>query len=184
MCFRIKEFTRWLLLLGLTACRHAPAPVATGGSAVTFIEPPAAPPPKSGASEIKEAVSHTLYIEARPIKPLALPIYPAKALAAKAGQATVGVSVTVDTSGRVTDIRSSILTFSTPGPFAGDFRAAVETALRQWRFAPAESQETEPILGLDQPATRVSRSEKVETTFELSFTFTATGGVQLSPTGR
>ena len=151
---------------------------------MTFIEPPAAPPPKTGSGEIKEPVNHTLYVEARPIKPLALPIYPTKALTAKAGQAMVGVNVTVDTSGLVSDIRSSILTFSTPGPFAGDFRAAVETALRQWRFAPAESQETEPILGLDQPATRVTRSEKVEATFELSFTFTAAGGVQLSPTGR
>ena len=183
MCFRVKEFTGWLLLLGLTACRHAPTPVTTGGSAVTFIEPPA-PPAKAGSGEIKEPVSRTLYVEARPIKPLILPIYPAKALAAKAGQATVGVNVTVDTSGLVSDIRSSILTFSTPGPFAGDFRAAVETALHQWRFAPAESQEIEPILGLDQPASRVTRSEKVETTLELSFTFTATGGVQLSPTGR
>jgi len=184
VCFRVKEFTGWLLLLSLTACRHVPLPVATGGSAVTFIEPPAAPPPKVGSGEIKELVSRALYIEARPIKPLALPVYPPRALAAKARQATVGVSVTVDTSGRVTDIRSSILTFSTPGPFAGDFRAAVETALHQWRFAPAESQEIEPILGLDQPASRVTRSEKVETTLELSFTFTATGGVQLSPTGR
>ena len=179
----IKGFTILLLLLGLTACRHAPTPVAIGSSAVSFIEPPAAPP-KVGSGEIKEPVSRTLYVEARPIQPLALPIYPTKALAAKAGQATVGVNVTVDTSGQVTEIRSSILTFSTPGPFAGDFRTAVETALRQWRFAPAESQEIEPILGLDQPATRVTRSEKVETTFELSFTFTASGGVQLSPTER
>ena len=62
--------------------------------------------------------------------------------------------MTVDASGHVAEVRPSILTFSTPGPFAEEFRSAVEAALRQWRFVPAEVQETEPIVGLDQPANR------------------------------
>ena len=61
----------------------------------------------------------------------------------------MGVNLTVDACGRVTDIRPSIVTFSSPGSFAKDFRAAVETALQQWRFVPAEIQDIEPIPGLD-----------------------------------
>lgn len=92
--------------------------------------------------------------------------------------ATVGVHVTADANGRVSDIRPSILTFTTPGRFAEDFREAVEVALGQWRFVPAEIQHPEPVPGLEPASNRIIGSENPETEFELSFTFSADGFVQ------
>lgn len=62
------------LLLTMAGCRQVPAP--TGGSSVAFVEPAPAPPLKSGAvREVKEPRTVN-YREARPIEPLAKPVYP------------------------------------------------------------------------------------------------------------
>jgi TonB family protein len=164
--------------LALVGCRHAPVLADTGRSSFVMIEPPPAPPPKTSSSEVKGPISSTSYSDARPIHPLLLPVYPPKALAAKAGAATVAVKVTVDANGRVTDIRPSLLSLSTPGPFADDFRAAVETALRQWRFLPAEVREVEFLEEGGTSYSRLKRSEATEAEFDLSFTFTAAGRVE------
>jgi len=113
-----------------------------------------------------------------------MPVYPRRALAAKAGWATVGVKITVDSTGRVTDIRPSILTLSTPGPFAADFREAVELALRQWKFYPAENRKVKYVEADGTLFGLVTHADKVETEFDLSFTFTATGRVDLLTPGK
>ena len=166
------------LLLGAVllagGCRHI-SPPDTGRSAVRFVEPPPAPPPKPSPVATTEPVNHSQYREASLIEPAALPVYPLRALAAKAGMAIVGVNITVDATGRVTDIRQSLLTFTTPGRFSEDFREAVEVALHQWRFHPARIEQIEVVLSPGFTYQRVTRSDNTETNFELSFTFNSDG---------
>ena len=37
--------------------------------------------------------------------------------------------------------------FSTPGPFSGEFVAAAEKAVMEWRFTPAEIRQLKPVKG-------------------------------------
>jgi len=107
-----------------------------------------------------------------------MPVYPARALKAKAGRNTVGIHIIVDTEGSVREIRMSMLVFSTPGPFAEDFRDAVELAVRQWRFTPARSESFEIVRDGEATSMRMTESETVETEFDLAFTFQPDGSVQ------
>jgi hypothetical protein len=117
--------------------------------------------------------------QAVPLKAsVVLPVYPPRALEAKAGRATVGVQVMVDTAGLVTDIGPSLLTYNTPGTYAEDFLEAVKVAVRQWRFSPAEILQMETAKSGDYTYQRIARSTKTETKLDLSFTFTATGTVE------
>lgn len=87
--------------------------------------------------------------------------------------------MTVDVNGRVTEIVPSMVAITTPGPFAGDFMEAVQAALKLWRFRPARIEQVELVEAEPAPYYRVTSSENTEAQFELSFTFTASGGVQL-----
>lgn len=108
-----------------------------------------------------------------------MPVYPKKAMEAKAGRNIVGVHITVDAAGRVSDVRMSLLVLSTPGPFAEEFRTAVEAALRQWQFTPARAEYFEIVHEGDSTYNRVTGSENVETEFDLAFTFSHDGRVVL-----
>ncbi len=177
---------RYMLVLAgvvLTACRHTPAePPATGSSSFTFVE--------SGRAEAADKVivgdvgepSAAKYSEnyspAFPLKPMGLPVYPPRALAAKAGAATVGVRVKVDAAGRVSEVGPSLLVYSTPGPFAEDFQAAVQAAVMQWRFRPAAIEKIEFVQAPTVSYSRVLSTQKVEAQLDVAFNFTATGGVE------
>jgi hypothetical protein len=129
--------------------------------------------------EAVESLDRGQYRQERLMEPAALPVYPARALKAKAGRATVGVHVTVGTNGRISSIVSSMLVFSTPGPFADDFRDAVEAALHQWKFEPARIEYIEVVQGTNGFFyNKVTRTELTESDFDLSFTFTADGRVE------
>ena len=172
------RFAAGCVIALLAGCRAVPPD--TGSSAFAFVDAPPAPPPKPNAARpVAVAPSGEEFREATPFGKLAQPVYPPKALAAKAGLVVVGVRITVDTNGRVTDVGSSLVAFSTPGPWAQDFFAAVEAAVRQWRFRPAaiERNEYVQVPGL-QPYSRLLSSENVETHFDLSFTFTESGAVR------
>lgn len=166
-----------VLLLVSTGCRHRTETGDTGSSSVRFIEEPSAP--ASGSAQVADVPpSGDYFKEAQPIAPLALPAYPPRALAAKAGLAIVTVRVFVDAKGRITDIGPSPLGFSTPGPFAGDFAKAVQAALSQWRFQPAQRYHLEIFRnargGVDN---KESGRMDTETYLDMSFTFTAAGRV-------
>jgi hypothetical protein len=170
----------WALSLGLVGCHHAPVVLddkLAGRSSFAFVEPPVGPPPASNGAAA-QLLNQSNFHEAQLQEPAPMPVYPAKALKAKARLSTIGVHITVDVNGHVSDIRSSMLVFNTPGPFADDFRDAVEAAVRQWRFKPAQSDEYEIVHEGTATYNRMKRSEKVETEFDLSFTFTADGRVQ------
>ena len=118
------------------------------------------------------------YVEAEPILPLATPVYPAAALAAKAGLVTIGVKISVYTDGRVSDVSPSLLTFSTPTRYADEFEEAVREAVMRWRFRPAQRY-TLRIFRTEEgggPPREIHR-ENTESYFDLAFTFTASGTV-------
>lgn len=169
-----------LILLAIVhaGCHHVPAPA--GSSSFKVIEPRADNRPPKPMDEPKEPASRTRYLEAAvQEKTVVLPVYPARALAAKAGAAQVGVRITVDTEGRVSAVRPSMLalTIAPPG-FAADFEQAVEAAVRQWRFHPAKTEEMETVTVNGYSYDRVRRMELLEAEFDLAFTFSESGRVE------
>lgn len=167
-----------LVVAFVSGCRHAPPPKEdTGRSSFAFVSAPVAPPPES-KGEVVQPMNRSQWYEATLQEPAPMPVYPPRALKAKAGRNTVGIHIIVDPAGRVREIRMSMFVFSTPGPYAEDFRDAVELAVRQWRFNPARMESFE--IGRDGEATsmRMSGGENVETEFDLAFTFQPDGSVQ------
>jgi hypothetical protein len=111
---------------------------------------------------------------------LAQPAYPPGALAANAGPSTVAVRILVDTDGQVSEVADSPRLASTPGPFAADFRQAVDEVLAQWRFRPAEWRRYEPGEDLDGDGVadyrRVVESRVVTFYLDVRFDFEIVAG--------
>jgi hypothetical protein len=161
-------------------CHHtAKPPTDDGQSSFRFVTPPApAKSDKKPAATTSEAPPRTTVVPAEPIEPLTAPVYPKLPAGVRPALATVGVRITVDTQGRVSDIGPSMLSFSTPGPSAPALREAVEAAVAQWRFTPAEIHHVEPMRGPDRSDYLLMKSsEKTEWHFDLAFTFTSSGEV-------
>lgn len=176
-----------LVLAGMiwlsSGCRHAEPEPWRGESAFRVVRPPA-----PGRTDAKPAAGpaspRRRVVEAEPILPLKMPEYPAAALAARAGAAQVGVFVVIDPTGRVASVDRSFAVYSTPGAFADQFLAAVQEAVRQWRFRPAELHELEPVEQDGAIDWRLAKVERSEAEFTLEFTFTASGEVRLPPARR
>jgi hypothetical protein len=172
----------FMLMLG-AACRHAP-PGETGGSSFVMVEPHPASPPAGSSAEPVERASQVDFREAQARHPLVMPVYPPRALKAKAGAAQVGVRVTVDVNGAVKDVRPSMLAISiTPPKFADEFREAVEVAVRQWKFHPARLRTFEVVSEGGVTYNRVTSNEAVEAEFDLAFNFTTAGKVEAGTAG-
>ncbi|HTL69175.1 MAG TPA: hypothetical protein VL200_16030, partial [Lacunisphaera sp.] len=167
-----------LVVFAAAGCLHT-APVETGTSSFTVIEARPVPPPASGKGWAAVPTNHAQFRDAQIKGEPILPVYPARALAAKAGSAQVGVHLVIDSQGRVSDVRPSMVAVTiAPPEFAEDFRQAVETAVRQWRFVPARAQYIETVQGSGGFSyDRVARTEDVEAEVDLAFTFTANGKV-------
>lgn len=176
----MKTLTLVFITLALAACRHAPVMLEdkiTGRSSFAFVDPPVGPPPVTNGKNT-ELSDRSNYYEAQLQEPAPMPVYPAAALKARARLSTVGVHITVDPNGHVADIRSSMLVFTTPGPFAEQFQDAVEQAVRRWRFTPARSEHYVIVHEGNATYSRLKSKENVETEFDLSFTFAADGKVE------
>ena len=168
-----------LSLVGLmfAGCRHAAVTSREEGtSSIRFVHPPPAPPAKNTGVAVREERNQEVY-RAEPILPLATPVYPPAALAARAGKVLVAVRITVDANGRVSDVGTSLAGMSTPTPFAADFRAAVEAAVAQWRFRPGEVRHLETVHDPDGDYQRMTSRENIAGTFDVEFTFNASGVV-------
>ena len=164
----------------LVGCQHAPPTTQMkGSSTIRFVESHASASAAPAAEVPADArlVTQALLV-ASPIQPLAKPMYPPSALGRETMPVVVGVRITVDAAGRVSDTRASLAIISTPTPRAEEFRAAVETALAQWRFRPAELRRFTPMTDpTGAPAWALVGREKTDCTFDVSFVFQATGEV-------
>jgi outer membrane biosynthesis protein TonB len=89
----------------------------------------------------------------------------------------VAVRITVDANGRVSDVGTSLAAMSTPSPFTAEFRAAVEAAIAQWRFRPGEVRHLETVHDADGDYQRMTSRENIAGTFDVEFTFNASGVV-------
>lgn len=150
-----QRVVRLILLAVAGACLLLPA----GCSAHRSPDPPQTTDPSRGQSSFDfmydGASVDTTPPEDQELRPpviaeeLALPLYPPQALSGSTEPSIVAVRILVDTDGRVADVADSPRLASTPGPFAADFRLAVEDVLAEWRFQPAEWRRFEPGEDLD-----------------------------------
>ncbi len=173
-----------LLLIGQAmlvgaACHHRsiPAKPDSGTSSFRFVIPAPASA-QATVMSLDEPFSTERFKDAEAILPLTMPVYPARALAAKAGLVNIGVKISIDADGRVTDVSPSLLTFSTPSRYAAAFEEAVRLAVMTWHFHPAEHYYFEVSPDENGVAkAKFLRKENTETSFDIAFTFTATGSV-------
>lgn len=160
-------------------CQHRTAGRAPEGNAsFRFIDPPS--PPQTKVSVAPDVVQPgEILIPAQAILPLAVPVYPTVALRTRSFGTSVSVHVVVDAKGRVAEIAPSPFGFTMPSPYAREFFAAVERAVGQWKFKPAEIQVTELAVRDGVEVRTLTRREPIEATFDITFLFTSTGAVVL-----
>lgn len=163
----------------VSGCRHAPAVREEGLSSFRLVEPPAkrADAHGEGSSGPRQPVD--VLVAAEPIAPMAKPAYPRAASGKHHAPVLVSVCVTVDENGRVADVEPNWRGFSTPGPLAADFLAAVRAALAQWRFTPAEKQHLVPGKGAPgrDDYWVITRVERTAYAIDIVFAFAASGDV-------
>jgi hypothetical protein len=115
---------------------------------------------------------------ARAQGPLNMPVYPPNALESKVGPVTVAVRIVIDVDGKVAAIIDSPFKLSSTGPFAAEFRASAEEAIRSWSFEPGEIQTLEDGKDLDgdgKPDYQIIISrQRVRTHVDIVFDFKIT----------
>ena len=175
----IGRVTNALLLAGALGCvrRQLPPPVgpsppSRGKVAYEFIADPSIGKPQN--------TEHLQFVTPRPEQTLALPSYPERPLAAKAPSYTVVVRIVIDTEGRVSSFADSQLAPSTAGVFAADFREAVETAVRRWRFLPGHIDQLENGDDVDDDGkadyVRIVQRDLVPVFYDVRFDFEIVDG--------
>jgi hypothetical protein len=109
-----------------------------------------------------------------------LPVYPENALAARDGPHREVVRFIIDPNGNVGEIVDSPMESSDGGPFATEYRRAVEAALRMWRYEPGVLQHVkdgEDKDGDGKPDYKVMTSwEMVPVYYDVRFTFEIVDG--------
>lgn len=176
---------KYAYLAGLSAaaflggCHHARTAITPeGSSSIQFLESPAPPAKQTATPSQGPQQPMEMMVVATPIAPLAKPEYPRTALGREKLPVQVAVRIIVDTTGRVSDVRMSLAGVTTPTPYAEEFRTAVEEALAQWRFRPAQLRRLKPTTDETGSARREFEGwEKVDCGFDVAFTFQSTGEV-------
>ncbi len=120
------------------------------------------------------------FVRPRAIGQLATPIYPEAALAAKFGNISVTVRIIIGTEGVVTKIDDSPNGAPAAGPYAHEFRAAVDDTVHKWRFEPAALRQFEDgadLNGDGQPDfKRLVWSQDVPVYIDVRFDFEIVNG--------
>lgn len=150
-------------------------PPREGRSSVELLEP--IPDPSGttkGHAEWEENVVINA-IDPSLIGELSKPVYPRDALAARAGECIIFVTITIDTDGRVSDVRNSWQRLNIPNRFSDRFLAAVKTAVGSWRFEPARNVYWQKDATGDL---KYVRTEIVAARTDIKFTFEASGAVR------
>jgi hypothetical protein len=164
------KFAGWSFLLSLLAGCTSAAPQRIGRTWFAA-EPPPAPTTAATPAIVVSGAEHREYLPIHPLRPLGAPIYPAEALKGRSDDYSVHVLLTVDESGRVTDVAPSWRHVRLAHPYDAAFLEAIRAAVRQWELSPARwitSRRT--AAGEDV----YLRSEAVAETFEMRFDFAST----------
>ncbi len=177
------KFLCWPLLFGsLSGCNHSPGTAtlpaigvggSSGSSSVQFVNRES-PEGTTALSKIKITTGTTGLVQAVPIEPLALPLYPAGALAVHLGTVTKTVKINIGKDGHVSSVSSSMFGISIPTKFDSEFDRAIEVAASKWEFNPAWSVPLEP--GKDGSPI-VGDPVATESSLDAVFTFSSSGVV-------
>lgn len=167
-----------LLATGCAAKKPAPAlappaaPLPEGTTRYSYIFDPGNP-----ALALPEGVQ---FRRPLPQDTRTLPKYPENALAANDSPHREVVRFIIDTHGNVGEIVDSPMERSDGGPFAADYRRAVEEALRTWRYEPGVFQHVKPGEDKDgdgKPDYKImTSSEMVPVYYDVRFTFEIVDG--------
>jgi hypothetical protein len=155
-----------------TAVTAPPRPRAEGQTKYSYIFDPGNP-----ALGLPEDVQ---FRRPLPKETKALPRYPEQALEALDGPHREVVRFVIDTHGNVDKVVDSPIEPSDGGPFAADYRRAVEEALRSWRFEPGVFQHVKPGEDKDgdgKPDYKIMTSwDLVPVYYDVRFTFEIVDG--------
>jgi hypothetical protein len=153
-------------------CRSVPE---QGSSSMEMLDPIAAP--QATTDKKAEPSSAIVVVDIPPTfkGEIAKPVYPPAALAAHAGIHVVYVTITIDTTGIVTEIAPSWQRLNIPDRFSDDFLEAVRTAVRAWRFEPARYVYWRKTPDGDLA---YSYAETVPAKTDIKFTFESSGTVR------
>jgi hypothetical protein len=147
----------------------APSPAGApreGEVAVEFLADPDSPKPKLDESQ-----------EFTPASPRSTPLpeYPPVALAGAAPPAVVAVRIMIDEWGHVYEVKDSPRLVPTRGPFAAEFREAVEAAVKRWMFTAARIDTLGPPHP-DMPQRPLMAYRRVPTFLDFAFRFSVVDG--------
>jgi len=170
-------------LLANFGCQEIQQPDRVSGrSSYQVVETPEVPPAMQQGALVLPVLhlgeTRRTLVEAYPEGDLASPTYPLAALAAHAGWVILGVRITIDTNGRVSDVQLNPLGLSNAGRFTDDFLQAVTATVRTWKFFPARYHYE--IVRQQKGGGFYWSNLKYEATesfTDLSFNFTETAGV-------
>jgi hypothetical protein len=107
------------------------------GSSRSEVLPPTEPPQDPAKSAVKLSLSKDRidYIHARAEEPVPTPEYPARALAANAGDYSLYVTLTVNPDGSISDIHPTLGQIQMPSPYFDDFLVSAQAALIHWKVS-------------------------------------------------
>lgn len=115
------------------------------------------------------------FVRPMPVDMKTLPKYPERALAAHDGPHRELVRIVIDSEGGVGQVLDSPMGPSDGGPFAADFRRAVDDAVRTWRFEPGEFRHVADGADKDgdgKPDYKIMTSwDRVAVYYDIRFTF-------------
>jgi hypothetical protein len=161
-----------ILLAAIAACLTLGCAQPAKTVSFKFVAVTVPPTRTTDPSQYQVKQGETVFVDARPIEPLATPSFPAAAPQRGAEPVTIVVKIVVGADGRVDDVQRSLADFSGPTPFARECFEAVKAAVAQWKFEPAELAVVRPQAN-GRPL--IVSSTPTERTFEIAFTFSPNG---------
>jgi len=161
-----------LIIIILTGCQTRTSQ--TGRSRFQVLEP-VGTPPASSDKHVVESDRLIDYVPGHIRRPFAQPTYPPSALAAHAGNYEVTVAITIDETGRVSDVVRSLRGLNLPSPYADEFFEAVKTTVSGWKFEPSHQVYYERGANGER---NYLRTEAISEMAEIKFTFEASGTVR------
>jgi len=166
-------FVGGLIILDIGCATKSTMPVETTGlSSIKFVEQPS----KGSTGDDGSAG----IVPPEPIPPFPMPVYPKNALDAHAGTVIISCRLTIDKTGRISNVEKSPFAISTPTKFLPEFLASIQSAVSSWRFHPAVLQQAS-MEKSDSGHDTLSfqKSETIEFVQEVRFTFLEKGSASL-----